>query len=236
MEYFKLPRLFTAEHLSNKENVLLTDTQTHYLKNVMRRKEGDYLRLFDGINGEWLGIISALSKKSAEIRLEKQIAPQPQSAKKLRFVFSPIKKNRMDWMIEKMVELGVTDFQPVLFQNTEIRKINTVRIMSQIFEAAEQCERFTIPTLHEVKKLDAFLTEDDFNGLNYACLERFDDAASIDSTPTNSDAISWLIGPEGGFTKEEKKLISSKMTALDLGETILRCETAAIKAAVLLGK
>ena len=155
--YFKLPRLYSAQTLTAKADVLLSDTQTHYLKNVMRRKEGDLIRLFDGRNGEFLAKISALSKKSMIVSVQEKLKEQPEHNRIIRFVFSPIKKHRMDWMIEKMVELGVTDFQPVLFQNTEIRKINIDRITTQIFEAAEQCERLTIPTLQDIQKLDRFL-------------------------------------------------------------------------------
>ncbi len=230
--YFKLPRLFSAEILKDKETICLNQNQSHYLKNVMRRSIDDEIRVFDGENGEWLASIKELSKKSALINLIKQLKPQPTQNRIIRFVFSPIKKNRMDWMIEKMVELGVTDFQPVLYQNTEIRKINENRINLQIFEAAEQCERFTIPTLNPIIKLNSFLSNDVFEGHNYACLERFDQSNPFEFIP--HDDISFLIGPEGGFTNEEKKLISSSMQAIDLGETILRCETAAIKALILL--
>jgi len=230
--YFKLPRLYSTQPLSEKADVLLTDNQSHYLRNVMRRKEEDLIRLFDGHNGEWLGKITALSKKYTTVTLQEQLKQQPLENRRVRFVFSPIKKHRMDWMIEKMVELGVTEFQPVLFQNTEVRKTNEDRMTTQIFEAAEQCERFTIPTLHPLKKLDRFLGEDDFNGLNLACLERFESSQSLDDVI--SEDVSFLIGPEGGFTEDEKNLIAQSMCAIDLGETILRCETAAIKTLVLL--
>lgn len=232
--YFKLPRLYSTQLLSEKADVLLSDTQTHYLKNVMRRKEDDFIRLFDGKNGEWLGKITDISKKSMTVALEKKIKKQPTSHQHIRFVFSPIKKNRMDWMIEKMVELGVTEFQPVLFQNTEVRKINAARMTSQIFEAAEQCERLTIPVLNDIQKLDKFLSADKFEGKNLACLERFESAQSLDDI--NVQNVSFLIGPEGGFTEEEKNIIAKHMKAIDLGDTIYRCETAAIKTLVLLSK
>ncbi len=230
--YFKLPRLFSAENLKDKETICLNQNQSHYLKNVMRRSAGDDIRVFDGQNGEWLGQIVKFSKKSVLVDLKKQLKPQPIENRIIRFVFSPIKKNRMDWMIEKMVELGVTEFQPVLFQNTEVRKINEDRMTAQIFEASEQCERFTIPILNPILKLNSFLSKDSFEGENFACLERFDESKPFEPAPQNN--MSFLIGPEGGFTDEEKKLIASSMQAIDLGKTILRCETAAIKALILL--
>ncbi|MEM7618045.1 MAG: RsmE family RNA methyltransferase [Pseudomonadota bacterium] len=232
--YFKLPRLYSTQPLSEKADVSLSDSQAHYLKNVMRRKEGNQIRLFDGQNGEWLGKITNISKKLMTVALEKQIKEQPADHQHIRFVFSPIKKNRMDWMIEKMVELGVTEFQPILFQNTEVRKINAERMTAQIFEAAEQCERLTIPALWEIQKLDKFLSVDKFEGIKLACLERFEHAQDLKNIEENN--ISFLIGPEGGFTEEEKHLIAQDMKAINLGETIYRCETAAIKMLVLLSK
>jgi 16S rRNA (uracil1498-N3)-methyltransferase len=238
MDYFKLPRLYSAENLKQKDSVSLTSAQAHYLKNVMRRNNGDFIRLFDGQNGEWLCEICDLSKKTALIGLREQLKPQPQQTRILRCVFSPIKKNRMDWMIEKLVELGVDEFQPILFQNTEVRKIKTERITAQIIEACEQAERFTVPALSPLKQMDSFIADNDFDGVNYACIERLNHAPVLGEAFANNQNknISFLIGPEGGFTADEKQQLSKEMTALDLGKTILRCETAAMKAAVILGE
>lgn len=228
-ETFKLPRLFTEHGLSDKTLIELTGGQAHYLNNVMRKKEGDEARLFNGADGEWLCCIESINKRNASVRTQSQLLEQPQNQRQIHLYFTPIKKNRLDWMIEKSVELGVTDFHPVLTQNTEVRKINVERMTSHIFEAAEQCERLSIPTLHTIVKLEQAL-ESDIQILS--CLERYD-APAIQLVKADGD-IGFLIGPEGGFTAEEKVRIAKKTKPVCLGDTILRCETAAIKALVLL--
>lgn len=228
-ETFKLPRLFTAHCLLPQTLIELEPAQAHYLHNVMRKKEGDTIRLFNGIEGECLCTLTSLNKRHAEVKITEQLILQPANQRAIHLFFTPIKKNRQDWLIEKAVELGVTDFHPLLTQNTEVRKINTERMTHQIFEAAEQCERLTIPTLHPLIKLDHALSPD---MPLYSCLERFD--APVIQTQKPAGDFGFLIGPEGGFTVEEKKNLAQNTVPVSLGDTILRCETAVIKALVLL--
>ncbi len=225
-ETFKLPRLYTENNLMDKGVIALDVGQAHYLHNVLRRKEGASVRVFNGKDGEWLGTLQGLKKKSGNIALEKQLIVQPAHTKRVHLLFAPIKKNRMDWMIEKAVELGATDFHPILTQNTEVRKIKQERITSQIFEAVEQCERLEIPTLHAVKKLETILNDWPKDTEILACLERYEGLP----LQNNYKDVALLIGPEGGFTTEEKNKISQKATSITLGNQILRSETAALKA------
>lgn len=227
---FKLPRLYTEEVLNNKGVIALSTGQAHYLNNVLRQKDGEAIRLFNGQDGEWLGVLQNLNKKSGEARLDKQIIPQPVNTKKIHLIFAPIKKNRLDWLIEKAVELGVSELHPVLTQNTEVRKLKTERVTHQILEAAEQCERLDIPKLHEVQKLEALFDNWPKDIEIQACLERFD-AQPIQNTDKD---IAVLIGPEGGFTVEEKEAIAKFATPITLGDQILRSETAVIKALSIL--
>ena len=233
-EYFKLPRLHTTSDLKSGSEINLSKEQTHYLANVLRRNINDQIRLFNGKDGEWLAELVQINKKNALAHLTKQLQSQPQTARKIHLVFTPIKKQRMDWLIEKAVELGVTDFHPILTQNTEVRKIKEERLEIQIFEAAEQCERLSIPVLHDLLKLEKFLEKGLGNTQILACLERFETKPlkDLDIAPTAD--IAFLIGPEGGFTKEEKKFIAKNSTAVGLGDTILRCETAVVKALCLI--
>lgn len=232
---FKWPRLFTEEKLVEEELVALLDGQSHYLLKVMRKKENDPVRLFNGVDGEWAGLLKAVGKKSASVLLKQQLAKQPAKPRAIHLYFAPIKKTRMDWLIEKSVELGVTDFHPILTHNTEVRKINEKRLKAQIFEAAEQCERFEIPVLHELTKAETAITESKVNILS--CVERSNGEAltEIASDYTNQE-IGFLIGPEGGFTAEEKAYLQDVTKSVSLGDTVLRCETAAVKALVLLGR
>ena len=229
-EAFKLSRLYTDHTLQPQTLIPLSPAQAHYLHNVMRRKDGDLIRLFDGRHGEWLGELRDLGKKSGNVELIEQLLPQPQQKNRLHLIFTPIKKHRQDWMIEKVVELGATDLHPIITQNTEVRKINEDRVRQQIFEAAEQCERFEIPKLHPIQKLEKILAEPPENAEIMACLERYEETQSLKA---NNQDIAILIGPEGGFTSNEKKLVAQNCTPVTLGETILRCETAAIKALIL---
>lgn len=233
-DYFKLPRLYVEHDLSDKTLIELDAGQAHYLHNVLRRKNGEFIRLFNGRHGEWRGTLNDLGKKSGHVVLKDQLKAQPESTQRIHLIFTPIKKNRMDWLIEKAVELGVTDFHPVLTQNTEVRKVNAERIESQIFEAAEQCERFTIPALHKLKKLEVLWGEWDTKTPVLACLERFETQNLQDVERDTSADIAFLIGPEGGFTAEEKLRIAKHSIAVSLGDTILRCETAVVKALVLI--
>lgn len=232
-ETFKLPRLFVKEPLSLNRGIELESGQAHYLRNVLRRKEGDFIRLFNGQDGEWIGALSYPDKKHAQVNLIEQLLEQPAETKRIHLLFTPIKKHRMDWLIEKAVELGATDFHPVLTQNTEVRKIKEERLEHQIFEAAEQCERFEIPKLHSLQKLDQLLSKWPEDITVLSCLERFD-ASPIQEHAKHDQDIAFLIGPEGGFTEEEKQKIAGKTTPVNLGDTILRCETAVAKALILL--
>jgi 16S rRNA (uracil1498-N3)-methyltransferase len=233
-EYFKLPRLYTTSDLNAGHKIELTKEQSHYLGNVLRRSLSDRVRLFNGRDGEWLGEISELSKKHGTVSLIEHLLPQPENLRCIHLIFTPIKKHRMDWLIEKAVELGVTDFHPVLTQNTEARKIKEERLEQQIFEAAEQCERLSIPTLHGLSKLEKFLEKGLGSTQILACLERFETVPLKDLNIDQTDNIAFLIGPEGGFTKDEKEYIAKNSTPVGLGDTILRCETAVVKALCLI--
>lgn len=223
----KRPRLYTDQGLSEKDSVELLPTQAHYLKNVMREQEGTVIRLFNGRDGEWNGVIHELSKKSCIISLTHQIKQQPEKRKSVSLIFAPIKKHRMDFLIEKAVELGVTDFYPVLTHHTEVRKINTERLNSQILEAAEQCERLDIPKLHDIQNLYAALQN--FGSPIFAALER-GDYPLINTLNLSSDCA-FLVGPVGGFSDDEFEKIPKflNITPISLGDQVLRVETAVVK-------
>lgn len=233
-EYFKLPRLYTTSDLTLDGEIELSKEQVHYLGSVLRRNVNDQVRLFNGRDGEWLSRITEISKKRGKVELTEQLLLQPKDSRRIHLIFTPIKKHRMDWLIEKAVELGVTDFHPILTQNTEVRKIKEERLESQIFEAAEQCERLGIPTLHKLKNLEKFLDTGLGNIQILSCLERFDTKQLKDVTVNQTKDIAFLIGPEGGFTTEEKEYIAQKTMPVGLGGTILRCETAVVKALCLI--
>lgn len=225
--YFSLPRIYTDQNLTPGTHVLLTPDQVHYFRSVMRRQAGDELRLFNGRDGEFIGRIEELAKKSGTVLIDQCIRPQPTHAKMVHMIFAPIKKHRMDFLIEKAVELGVTDFHPVLSHRTEVRKINEERVQAQIKEAAEQCERMSLPCLHPLEKLDKKLS----SWANLVpvqwCYERSEDEPF---DILDGDEVAFLIGPEGGFSEDEVHWLEGHKCAkpCSLGEVVYRVETAAI--------
>ncbi len=227
---YKLPRIHVNEPMKLGADLAVSESIHHYLKNVMRLEAGADIRAFNGKDGEFLGKISLIDKKRAVVNLQKLLKKQPSSSRKVHLLFAPIKKERMDWLVEKSVELGVTDLHPVLTQNTDIRKINEEKIQAQMIEAAEQCERMDIPTLHPVTDVWKVLTSWDSGIPILAAIERHE-AKSLSSALPKGD-VAFLIGPAGGFTDEEKhKLAEIKcVVPVTLGENILRAETAAIAA------
>ncbi|MBI2234855.1 MAG: 16S rRNA (uracil(1498)-N(3))-methyltransferase [Micavibrio aeruginosavorus] len=233
--FFKLPRLYVDSPLVADAAVPLSAEQAHYFKTVLRRQDGDSVRLFNGRDGEWRCTLKDLGKKSGFAVTEEKIRPQPEPSPGIHLYFAPIKKSRMDWLIEKAVELGATHLHPVLTQNTEVREINVKRLRQQVFEAAEQCERLDLPELCDMVKLQSLPADLPI----LACLERGN--ASPISTALKSDSVACiLIGPEGGFTAAETAWIGQQKnwTPASLGPRILRSETAACMAlaAVLLDR
>jgi|JI10StandDraft_1071094.scaffolds.fasta_scaffold07002_2 16S rRNA (uracil1498-N3)-methyltransferase len=224
----KAPRLFTPADLNDGSPAVLSEPQAHYLKNVMRATVGDSVRLFNGRDGEWHGVIDTLDKKKAVLSLQNQIREQPESRRAVHLLFAPIKKARMEWLIEKSVELGVTDLHPVITHHTEVRDINHERTLAQIIEAAEQCERLDIPRLHELRPLKNVLGDWPKDISIMIGLERADAPILGDILPAQGP-LAFLIGPEGGFSAEEKSWPDSLpiLKPVSLGPDILRAETAA---------
>lgn len=206
----------------------LADGPFHYLKNVMRLGQGAQIRLFNGAEGEFLGTITALGKKAGEIELGQRLKDQPAPACKIHLLFAPIRKERMDWLVEKAVELGATDLHPVLTQNTDNRKMNEERMRLQIIEAAEQCERLDLPVLHPAQDFLKALAGWNGNIPLLAAIER-QDAKQLSAALPAQGELAFLIGPSGGFTQDEKDYLSNLpfVTPVTLGERILRSETAA---------
>ncbi len=230
--FFKLPRLYSDKRLTIQEPVSLDQDQTHYIKNVMRRRTGDQLRLFDGENGEFLAEIAELDKKNTTLNLKEKIREQSPQTYQTHLFFTPLAKNRMDMIIEKSVELGVTDFHPIITNRTEHRKIKADRITAQIIEAAEQSERLSLPRLHEICPLS-----DLYNPQNtMPCAPILQWGCERDTTQRqplgfcNDANQAFLIGPVGGFDEaEHDRMLSLKhIQPISLGKNILRAETACV--------
>lgn len=185
------------------------------------------IRVFNGQDGEYSTKILRLAKSEAQIELLEKTREQPAPARHTHLFFAPIKKHRMDFLIEKAVELGASDLHPVLTQYTEMRKINAQRLRTQIIEAAEQCERLTVPTLHPLSDLKKAVAAWQNKDPILWCQERTD-APLLKTLEGMKSAF--LIGPEGGFAPEETDFLAAqkKIRAVSLGPDILRSETAAL--------
>ena len=220
-------RLFFSESLSLNLTAKLDKSQSHYASKVMRIKKNGVFSLFNS-SGEWEAKIIDISKNIVEFNITKQLR-QKQSPKELWLVFSPIKSNYFNFMIQKATELGVTKFLPVIFDRTIVRKINKERLEKVIIEATEQSNRINVPIIEESQSLDSFLknnkTDLIFTDLNTT-------NKKIDLNQLTSNPTSVIIGPEGDFSEEEREQILKYkgVQPIKINENILRSETAVISA------
>ena len=223
-----LPRLYVDPPLSAGVAVGLDAAQANYLGNVLRLKEGGEVLLFDGVSGEWLARVVEAAKRRMILAVVEPTRDQEQ-VPDLGLAFAPVKKGRVDWLVEKAVELGVARLDPVITRRTIVDKLNLERMRSHIVEAAEQCGRTALATIAEPVKLDAFLKAlDPARTLYFADETGGEPAASA----FRAGPATILTGPEGGFTPEEAEAIRGlpNATAISLGPRILRAETAALAA------
>jgi 16S rRNA (uracil1498-N3)-methyltransferase len=222
------PRLFVDQVLGDGVTLSLDGVQANYLGNVMRLKAGDPVRLFDDSSGEWIAEVTDTGKRNVTLRLTGRLRER-EDVPDLWLLFAPIKKGPIDWLVEKATELGAARLQPVITQRTIVDRLNLDRLRANTIEAAEQCDRTALPELCEPLKLPALLKDwdagrallfaDETGGLPIAEIARPGPAAI-------------LIGPEGGFTAQEREMIRAVpgATGISLGPRILRAETAAAAA------
>ena len=223
-----LPRLYVDTPLGAGTQVTLDAAQANYVGNVMRMKEGDALLLFDGRSGEWLAEVAETGKKRMTLTVVEQTKAQ-EAVPDLWLAFAPVKKGRVDWLVEKAVELGVARLLPVITQRTIVDRLNLERMRAHIVEAAEQCGRTALAEIEEPVKLEAFLKAREPGRRLYFADETGGQPAAAAFNP--GPALI-LTGPEGGFTPGEAEAIRSVPNAIpiSLGPRILRAETAALAA------
>lgn len=194
----------------------------------MRLKAGDAVRLFDDVSGEWVAEVTAAGKRAVELRLGQKLRER-EAVPDLWLLFAPIKKGPIDWLVEKATELGIARLQPVITQRTIVDRVNLDRLRANTIEATEQCDRTALPDIAEPVKLTALLKGwDEGRALLFAD-ERGGEPLVTLAKPGPA-AI--LIGPEGGFTEDERASIRAHPAAraITLGPRILRAETAAAAA------
>lgn len=225
-------RLYVDAPLAAGAVVEPAEGQVHYLGTVMRAKAGEGVALFNGRDGEWASEIVEITKKRAALRVIEQMRPQEaESDADLWLVFAPVKKQGTDMIVEKATELGVSMIWPVLTRFTNAARVNVERLRANATEAAEQCERLSVPGVREPAKLERLLDEWDRGRTLFVLDETGGGAPVTDVLSTcGSGPSAFLVGPEGGFAKSELDLLrrSSFVTHINLGPRILRAETAAV--------
>lgn len=239
-------RLFVATALERGATVAVSSEQAHYLLNVLRMKQGEEIRLFNGRDGEWKASLGAETKKGLLMTVEKPLRDQRREPD-LWLCCAPIKKARFDYMVEKATELGVAEIRPILTARTQVREVNAQRCRSIAIEAAEQSERLDVPEIREPLSLEAFANAWRENLVSsdrrlIVCAEWGEAVpvrhalAELAKTHKASQelppAAAILTGPEGGFSAEELALLAKipRSVFVRLGPRILRADTAALSA------
>lgn len=229
------PRLYVQADLGADRMVTVSPEQAHYLLRVMRLKIGDEVRLFNGRDGEWRGLIGASSKSALNLTAQEQNRPQKMETD-LWLCCAPIKKTHFDFMIEKATELGVAAIHPLLTARTQIREVNAKRCQAIAIEATEQSGRLTIPEIATPAALSALAAGWPKDRALIVCAEWGDAAPAAETLMQphfkTAKKTAILTGPEGGFTAEELDALRRIPGAgfIRLGPRILRADTAAIAA------
>ena len=224
------PRLFVEEKLFQGAELTLNKNHSHYLCKVLRLSTDNNLLIFNGIDGEWLYKITTANPKATVAVAFKLARPQI-STRKLSLIFAPTKNVNSTYIVEKATELGVTDIYPIITQRTIVSKVNHEKLLYSAIEASEQCERLDVPTIHPLNSLKPLIANLRIEGKFIFCDETKDGYSFLKLPTTQSDdAI--IIGPEGGFTDDERSFLKNhdKCVAIHLGVRVLRADTAAIAA------
>ncbi|NDF11625.1 MAG: 16S rRNA (uracil(1498)-N(3))-methyltransferase [Proteobacteria bacterium] len=229
-------RLFVDQPLDSGMSVELNPEQVNYVRNVMRLNVSDSVRLFNGKDGEWQGTIAELAKKSARLTVEKQTRKQKDGTD-VWLLFAPIKFGKIDFLVTKATELGVSTLQPVITKHTIVTRVNTDRLRANAIEAAEQSDRLTVPEVSGEITFEKLIQGWDKNRQILLCDESGAGKSIgtvLSALPEAKKKARWaiLIGPEGGFSKAELEKLRTLpyVTSVGLGENILRADTAALAA------
>jgi 16S rRNA (uracil1498-N3)-methyltransferase len=228
-------RLYVEAPLAAGRTVLLDAARAHYLRNVLRLQPGAPVGLFNGSDGEWRARVTAFGKRGATLVAESRTRDQ-RPVPDLWLVFAPIKRQRIDWLVEKATELGVARMIPVLTRRTVVGRINAGRLRSHAIEAAEQTERLEVPAIDPAVTMEKLLREWSPTRRLLLCAEAgtvrplADVLAELRNAAVPPMAV--MTGPEGGYAPEELDALAALpfVTPIGLGPRILRADTAAIAA------
>jgi 16S rRNA (uracil1498-N3)-methyltransferase len=231
-----LPRLYVEAPMRAGATLECTPSQANYVGNVLRLGVAETLLVFNGSDGEWLAEITAMKRGACILTAREQVRPQA-GGPDIHYLFAPLKKARLDYMVQKATEMGVSALRPVMTRRTNAERVNVERMRANAIEAAEQCGVLRLPEVFEPEKLGQVL-----GGWNAArALVFADEAASIASPlaalqTVPRGALALLIGPEGGFDPAEREMLLRQpfVHAISLGPRVMRADTAAVAALALM--
>tara|TARA_A100001037_G_C15154071_1_gene642451 strand:- start:11311 stop:12069 length:759 start_codon:yes stop_codon:yes gene_type:complete len=228
-----LNRLFIDEVYAVGKILKISESQTHYLKTVMRLVAGKKIAIFNGIDGEWLAKIITLEKKIGNLELLKCLRPQEKSPN-CWLLFPPIKSLRTDFLVEKSTEIGVRKLIPIRTDYSQVNRFNTKKHIYHAIEASEQCGRLDVPIIETLSSLEGMLQYWPESRILLFCDETGGEPISFAASEyiNKESGFAVLVGPEGGFSPAEHLILKSKpfVRSVNLGSYILRTETAAITA------
>ncbi|MEM6618368.1 MAG: 16S rRNA (uracil(1498)-N(3))-methyltransferase [Pseudomonadota bacterium] len=230
-------RLCVDAELGAGQSVSVTRDQAHYLSAVMRQGPGDAVAVFNGRQGEWTARVIEVGKRGGRLECEAQALPQVDPAD-VWLLFAPIKKARTDFIVEKAAEMGVRRIVPVITRHTNAGRVRRDRLQAHATEAAEQCGGVFVPPVAEAMPLDAVLDAWPTGRRILFCDETLAGGkVALHTQAPDLDPGPWavLIGPEGGFSDDERSRIAALPGALStaLGPRVLRADTAAVAALTL---
>jgi len=246
---FRTPRVYIDAPLAAGREVPFGRGQANYLRNVLRLIQGDGVLLFNGRDGEWQAELGGNGKRALMASVGGRAREQPQPFD-LHFLFAPLKHARLDYLVQKAVEMGVSRLQPVMTKHTQVARINLERMRANIIEAAQQCGVLTLPEVKEPVAFKTIAGNADAERLLVFCDEDADvkdPLAALEQARPSGHALlpveaarramplAVLIGPEGGFAEDEREALSkrSNVVRIALGPRILRADTAAVAALTL---
>ena len=232
---YKMQRLYLRMPLRSGARIELDKSHANYLLNVLRMGVGGAILVFNGADGEWRAVISEADRRHCVLTIEEQTrtqTPRPD----LHYLFAPLKHARLDYMVQKAVEMGAGVLQPVLTQHTQVNRMNLERMEANVVEAAEQCGILAVPEVRAPTSLSHLLEV--YPGAEprrrlIFCDEMEDELNPIPAlADLERGPLAVLIGPEGGFSKDERLVLRAKdfVTVIPLGPRILRADTAAVAA------
>lgn len=232
---FTAQRLFVEPALRASEPVRCTAEQANYLRNVLRLGAGAEVLVFNGRDGEWRSRLALEGKRDCVLEPLEQVRPQ-EAGPDILYLFAPLKRARLDYMVQKATELGVAVLQPVLTRHTVAERVNLGRMRSNVIEAAEQCGILRVPEIAGPEKLERVLARWDRDRPLIFCDERAPIQNPISAlSAVRPGGVGVLIGPEGGFAAEEREQLVALPFAVQvsLGPRIMRADTAAVAALAL---